>query len=159
MMSDKDNDDGIEDVITAAEEVLGLVRRNKDVIGSIIGGAGSSVNELGMSDGEPLKKMYKTDEKIEVVVEVPEDSLDSIGFTPRDEGVDIEAGEKVYRAMTPSDVKFEEAEVTFNNGVLTVMIPRTGDTEVGVDTEVVSKEISIEDDEENEEEDNEEGEE
>lgn len=145
-MTDGDDEPDIEDAIDTADEFLNFVRRHSDIVGSLLGGRSLDTDTLELSDGEPLRKMFKSDDKIEVVVEVPNFSSGEINIRPNDDGVFIIAGDKEYKAMTPSDVDINEAEVNLNNEVLTVVLPRTDDSGLGSDTEIVDKEITIEDD-------------
>lgn len=135
--SDPDPDDYVE----TFEELVDVMRRNMDLFDRLVDGLGQNMDSFDMTDGEPLKKMIKDEDKVEVVIEVEGDNIGEVGFKPVDGGVVLGIGDKMYKVLTPSDVIVEDSEATLKNGILTVEMPR-GDDEVLSD--VIEKDISME---------------
>lgn len=128
-MSDKDKKsvDDIMEVADAAGEILSgvtdLAEKHSDDIKRLTGSGGS----VDVGDNSILNKADKTEDNVEIVVEADNEDMGSVEIEDMDGEVKLSIGGKSVTAKVPADAMVESSRAVYNNGILTVMIPRGGD--------------------------------
>ena len=90
--------------------------------------------EISIADMDELSEMRSTEDKVEIVAETKLDGVGDVGIMKNGDEIKIQLGEKTVVANdVPEDLSLKESEVDLNNGVLTVVIPRTGGMDSGVE--------------------------
>lgn len=117
------------------------IREFVDIAGSLLDGATDFAEEhqgeidrlrgesdgIDLGDGSPLNMVNKKDEVVEVAIEADDSDMDSVSMEPRDGEVVMTVGESSVRVDMPSDASLGNTEAVYNNGILTVRIPRGGE--------------------------------
>lgn len=147
-MSD-DSDNNIFDLIgDAAETIDKVYEDNKELIDRVSSAVGEEGQSVDISDKEPLTQLNKTEDFVDITLEVPGGEFDSASISNDDGIIEIGVGEKVFKAQVPSDVDLDSLEYNFSNGVLNIKIPRVEEEEG--DVEVINKDNEGEKMEDNE---------
>lgn len=122
-MKDTSNNEGLFDMI---DKAINLYNDNKDMIKEVV----PDEERLKIDEKSPLREAIVSDDEVIVVVEVKDESLNNIVVddSPED-GVIVGMNNQTVKAEVPSDVDIDKTEVSLNNGVLEVKIPREGGEE------------------------------
>lgn len=133
-MSDEDNT--VDKVIDAADFAIDVIRDNKEHINAAVDALDGGETDIDLSGQEPLREVNMTEGMVEVTSEVKDSGVDSVKVSKEGDDLHVEIGKKTLVAKIPDDIIMEEAEAKYNNGVLTVRIPRENEDDDGVDVEI-----------------------
>lgn len=121
---DSNSDNIFKDILDLAEAGSSFLDENRETINRVVGNVANSAR-LRVNEMRPLTEVQLTDDKLIVVVEVKEASLDSVDISMKeDEMVVGYGGEKVVVEDVPDDVNLDNGDADLKNGVLTLEIPR-----------------------------------
>lgn len=128
-MTDKDKNpvDDITDFAEVASNLLSGVSDFAEEHGDDIKKITGSEEGLDLGDGSPLNSVDKNEDFVEVAIEAEESVEGNLTIERRGGELKMSIGEKSVTAEIPSDAKVDKATAIYNNGVLTVRIPRGGE--------------------------------
>lgn len=111
--------DDIEKLNEVIETIIEAVEYNARLYQELTEGD----SHLSLQGHEPLKEAYVEEDKVEIAVQ-SKDEFSSIGVGQNDGILVLNVGGEDMRFDVPEDVKLDDMEAKFNNGVLSVTIPR-----------------------------------
>lgn len=110
------------DIFDMVDRAVSFYEKNKDTFKSV-----TDTNDgITIDDEDPLKQAHVTDDEAMITVDVGTDELEDIRLALNGTTVEIGVGDTTITANVPADVDMDDASASLNNGVLEVVIPRTG---------------------------------
>jgi hypothetical protein len=123
-----DNNSKIGNFINALEKAQEVVENNQDLIEDFVGSPVEG-ERISLDGYEPLNEVHVTEEQVVMTIEKKTMDSGKVLVESEDGNLKIGLGDKtVVVTDDPDDVAVDDAEVDYNQGVLNVTVPRTGDT-------------------------------
>lgn len=118
-MKEDNNNNGIFDMVDAA---IDFYEDNEDKFRKFIG----TNDTVKIDDKSPLKQAHVMDDKVNIAIETGSDGIGEIHLEETEKGLIMGVGNRKVQVEVPSDVDTSKADANLNNGVLDIVIPRTG---------------------------------
>lgn len=113
----------IDKFMEMVDSIRDVVDENMEIINDILGNG----DILTLNERQPLTEAQVHDDKVCITAEAP-GHFRSIGVGYDDGTLVVQVGGDELKVNVPDDVVVDEVDAEYNNGVLTVKIPRDNGT-------------------------------